>query len=252
MVPISVQLYTLREASAQDFDLVLSTLAKIGYKGVEPFNLFGKSPRDFRRHVEDLGMQVSSTHFPWVNRSDNVNQVVEVIQELGLSRAPGGYGPNDFADAEALKKTIDATQQWVDTLKSHGLDFFLHNHWWEFDEIDGEIGYHTLQAEVADVQFEIDTYWAANFGQCDPAAEIGRVRNRAPLAHIKDGPLIRDKPHVAVGEGAMDIPAIFDAVDPDVFEWAVVELDACETDMMSAVAKSYQFLTTNNLVGGNV
>ena len=62
MKPISVQLYTLREASKKDFDLVLSTVAEIGYKGVEPFHLFDKSPQEFRNQVEDLGMTISSSH----------------------------------------------------------------------------------------------------------------------------------------------------------------------------------------------
>ena len=38
--PISVQLYSVREASTKDFDQVLDLIAKIGFKGVEPFNLF--------------------------------------------------------------------------------------------------------------------------------------------------------------------------------------------------------------------
>ena len=47
--PISVQLYSLREESTRDFDAVLGRLASIGYQGVEPFNLFGKSPQAFKR-----------------------------------------------------------------------------------------------------------------------------------------------------------------------------------------------------------
>ena len=61
MKPISVQLYSLREESQGDFDGVLERLAAIGYQGVEPFNLFGKSPEGFRAQVEDLGMSVSSS-----------------------------------------------------------------------------------------------------------------------------------------------------------------------------------------------
>ena len=83
MKPISVQLYSLRDASQNDFDAVLQRLADIGYRGVEPFNLFGKSPLDFRRRVEDLGMTVSSTHFPWANRSE-INEVIATVSALGL------------------------------------------------------------------------------------------------------------------------------------------------------------------------
>ena len=69
--------------------------------------------------------------------------------------------------------------------------------------------------------------------------------------HIKDGPLERDKAHVAVGDGRMDIAGIIAAADPDVLEWLIVELDACDTDMMTAVEGSYRYLTQQGLAAGN-
>lgn len=250
--PISVQLYTLREASADNFDHVLDVIAKIGYKGVEPFHLFGKKPAEFKRQVEDLGMQVSSTHFPWVNRSPDIGQVADIVKTLGLSRVPGGYAPDDFKDMEALQHTIETTQKLVDSLKPYDLKLFLHNHYWEFNLLDGRPGYHYLQEQVPDVEFEIDTYWAANFGNNDAAAELARVADRTPYAHIKDGPLEAGQAHVAVGSGKMDLEAVFAAMNPAVFEWAVVELDSCDTDKFTAVAQSYNYLTTQQLVIGNV
>ena len=248
--PISVQLYTLREESAKNFDRILSQLAEIGYQGVEPFNLYGKTPREFRSQVENLGMEISSTHFPWMNRVEDVGQAADIIQEMGLKRAPGGFGPNDFKDMDSIKRTIETTADLVERLKPYGITLCLHNHWWEYNKIDGQIGYHYLQNQVSEVEFEIDTYWAANFGQCDPAEEIRRVNSRTPLIHVKDGPLTKDHANVAVGDGTMDIPALFDAADQDVLEWAVVELDKCDGDMFAAVAQSYNFLTNNNLTSG--
>ena len=46
IVPISVQLYSVREASAENFDQVLDIIARLGFKGVEPFHLFGKTLHD--------------------------------------------------------------------------------------------------------------------------------------------------------------------------------------------------------------
>ena len=111
---------------------------------------------------------------------------------------------------------------------------------------------HHLQDAVPEVEFEIDTYWAANFGKRDPAQELARVKERTPLIHVKDGPLEPGQSHVAAGKGKMDILALLDAADLDVLEWAIVELDACDTDMMTAVADSYTYLTTNKLALGNV
>ena len=250
MKPISVQLYSLRDASKDDFDAVLQRLADIGYRGVEPFRLFGKSPMDFRQQVEDLGMTISSSHYPWANRSE-INEVIDTVSALGLSRAAGGFGPDDFADRSAIGRTVETVNDLTDKLNRAGIKLFLHNHWWEFVEQGGKKGYHILQEECPDVLFEVDTYWAANFGDSDPVAEVGRIRKRTPLLHIKDGPLVQGQSHVAVGDGRMDIGAIIDAADEEILEWIIVELDDCDTDMMTAVQQSYTYLTSTGLATGN-
>jgi sugar phosphate isomerase/epimerase len=247
--PISVQLYSLREASSRDFDAVLAGLAEVGFAGVEPFNLYGMRPRAFRDRVEALGMRVSSSHFPWANRAP-MAQVIDVVGELGLSRAAGGFGPDDFKDADALARTADTVNAMVAQLGAAGIELFLHNHWWEYRLIDGRPAYYLLAERCPDVAFEIDTYWAADFGARDPAQEVARLRARAPLLHIKDGPLTENAPHTAVGKGKLDVRNIIAAADPTVLEWLIVELDACATDMFTAIEESYEFLTANGLGHG--
>ena len=249
MKPISVQLYSLRDESARDFDAVLEQLAAIGYAGVEPFSLHGKSPSAFKAQVEDLGMAVSSSHHPWANRA-SIAEVADTVGALGLNRAAGGFGADDFADMDAVKHTADTVNGLIESLSPHGIDLFLHNHWWEFNEIDGKLGYQHIAERCPRVLFEVDTYWAANFGAVDVNAEVAKVKDRVPLLHIKDGPLEREKAHVAVGDGKMDIAGVIDAADPDVLEWVIVELDACDTDMMTAVAGSYRYLVGNALASG--
>lgn len=249
--PISVQLYSLRDESFRDFDSVLERLAQIGYKGVEPFALLGKKPEDFLKQVNDLGMEVSSSHHPWTNRSD-INEVIDVTRALGLTRAAGGFGPDDFRTSDAVKQTVETVNLLVEQLNRADLELFLHNHWFEFIPVDGELPYHTLQRDCPGVLFEVDTYWAANFGACDPVAEVSRIMHRAPLLHIKDGPLEQGKAHVAVGSGILDISGIVHAADVDVLEWLIVELDSCDSDMFEAVEASYRFLTSNGLATGTV
>ena len=250
MKPISVQLYSLREECARDVDGVLERLAAIGYKGVEPFALFGRTAPAFKARVEALGMKVSSSHYPWANRA-SVAEVVDNVAGLGLRRAAAGFGADDFRDMDAIQRTADTINRLIDALRRHDMDLFLHNHWWEFAPVEGKLGYRHIAELCPALQFEVDTYWAANFGAVDVAAEVARVKRRAPLLHIKDGPLVQGEVHVAVGDGRMDIPAILDAADPAVLEWVIVELDACDTDMMTAVEKSYRYLTTHKLASGN-
>ena len=249
MKPISVQLYSLRDESARDFDAVLDRLAAIGYAGVEPFNLYGKTPTAFKAQVEGLGMTVSSSHHPWANRAP-INEVVDTVGALGLTRAAGGFGPADFASLDAVKRTADTINGLVESLSAHGIELFLHNHWWEFSEIDGKLGYEHIAERCPGVLFEVDTYWAANFNAVDVNEELAKIKDRVPLLHIKDGPLERDRAHVAVGDGKMDIQGVIDAADQNVLEWVVVELDACDTDMMTAVERSYDYLVGNGLAAG--
>ena len=44
---------------------------------------------------------------------------------------------------------------------------------------------------------------------------------------------------VAVGDGAMDVPAVLEA---STAHWNIVELDRCDTDMIEAVEKSFNYL----------
>lgn len=250
MTPLSVQLYSLREPSAEDFDGVLEAVAAMGYQGVEPFNLFGRSPEAFRRQVESLGMTVSSSHFPWANRTD-ITELVDVLGALGLSRAIGGFAPEDFRDLDAVRRTAETSAALAEQLAAHGITLALHNHWWEYELVDGRPAYHYLQELVPSIEFEIDVYWAANFGSRDPAQEVERVRDRTPLLHVKDGPLVRDAAMVAVGTGRLNIPDIVGAADGDVLQWLIVELDYCDTDMLEAIRQSFGYLQHNGLGGAH-
>lgn len=242
---IAVQLYSLREESARNFDAVLETVAAQGYDGVEPFNLFGNSPRQFARKVEGLDLQISSSHFPWAGRAE-LNELTDTLAEFGLRRALGGYSLDEVSSEDALKATIDKTNALVDALADDGMTLALHNHWWEFLPVPGsnnqQLIYHRLQEQCPDVEFELDTYWAANFGAVDPVAEMARVASRTPLLHVKDGPLLKGEAMVAVGAGKQPIADIIKASDPQRLEWLIVELDTCATDMSEAIGASQTFL----------
>ena len=242
MTPIAVQLYSLRAESEKDFRKVLEDVAAMGYQGVEPAGFYDMTPAGFRKVVEDLGMSVSSSHRPWAT-PDSLAEVIDTVGVLGLNKAAGGFGPDDFKDLDAIRRTADTVNGMTESLAAVGIDLFLHNHFWEFDLIDGRIAYDYLAELCPGVKFEIDTYWASNFGANDPSEQVAKFKHRTPLLHIKDGPLEKGRAMVAVGQGKMDMASVIRAADPDVLEWLVVELDACDTDMTTAVRESYAYLS---------
>ncbi len=247
--PVSLQLYSLRESSAKDFPAVIRAVGGIGYAGVEPAGFYGLKPRELRKLVEDQGMRISSSHGPW-SSPENLAEVIDTAGELGVKLVSSGFGPEAFTDMAAIQATAAKVNLMDARLRAAGLTLFLHNHYWEFDRIEGRLKYDVLAELAPTVAFEIDTYWAANFGAVDPAAVVKRHASRAPLLHIKDGPLVKDQPMVAVGSGKMDFRKVIGAADPKVLQWLVVELDACATDMLQAVRASYEWLVGNGFASG--
>jgi sugar phosphate isomerase/epimerase len=248
--PIALQLYTLRQAAAENLFGVLKQVAEIGYKGVEPAGLHGHDPREVRKCLDDLGLVCPSAHTEAVT-AENLARQVDTAAALGCRTLIWGAGRNAFGSAEQVRAAAEGFQAAAALLKPHGLKAGYHNHWWEMADLAGGPAYEAFLAWAPDAAAELDLYWAADFGRVDVPALVRRIRPRVALVHVKDGPLERDAPQTAVGSGKMDIPACLAAADPDVLTWLVVELDHCATDMMQAVRDSYAYLVGAGLAEGN-
>jgi sugar phosphate isomerase/epimerase len=95
---------------------------------------------------------------------------------------------------------------------------------------------------------EVDIYWAT-LGGADPRQVIGDLADRVWLIHVKDGPCdAPESPMVAVGSGALDIPAIL--ASAPAAKWHIIELDRCATDMYTAIADSARYLVDSGLSRG--
>lgn len=245
--PISIQLYTLREQMKDGNHMaILKKVADIGYPAVEPAGMHGMTPKEFRTVVEDLGMKISSSHGEFPTPA-NLDLVVQNAKDLGSDYVISGVGTQDVASVDAIKATADRINQATDLLKASGLQLCLHNHWWEFERVDGQLAIERLVQLCPDAKLQIDLYWASAFGANDVAAAVAKFKAITPLVHIKDGPLVKGQPHTALGAGKMDFPPIVAAADPAVLKWLVVELDECATDMVQAVGDSYRYLVTSGL-----
>lgn len=251
MIPIAVQLWSLRDAAKKDFPAVLSALAEIGYVGVQPAGMHALTTAEFRRITDDLGLQIAGAHGPSARRT-NIAQVVDDARALGIRQVWTGYPREDFKDEDSIRRTAAEVNECVESLGTHGLELFVHNHWWEFERLpDGQLKYELFARLCPDVKLEIDVYWAANFGAEKPEQWVARYKDRVTFLHVKDGPLERDKAHVACGAGKMNLRASIEAADENVLLWNVVELDSCDTDMLTAVRDSYRYLVGQGLARGN-
>jgi len=249
-VPIAVQLYTLRDELAKDYESVIRRVAEIGFVGVEPAGFPGTTPEAAGRLFKELGLVVPSAHLP-LPIGDNKNEVLDTAIAIGCTRLISAFmPPEQYKTIDSIKQLCERFNEANTVAAEQGMRFGIHNHWWEFEQVEGRPAWEVLLEHLEPtVFFEVDTYWAKTAGS-DPVAVLQRLGNRAPVLHIKDGPCIVGEPMVAAGQGAMDIPALIAAGEGHT-KWLVVELDACATDMFEAVEQSYRYLVGNGLAQGN-
>ena len=246
--PIARQLYTVREQLAKNFRDVVTRIAEMGYVGVEPAGFPGIEPDEASDLFADLGLEVCSMHTQ-LPVGKQKNEVIEVAKELEVTRIISSTGRDNFASMDEVKKLCDRWNQASAIAAENDLELGLHNHWWEFTEVEGRSGFDLLIENLDPaVFFQVDTYWV-NTGGGDSVEVLEKLEDRAPLVHIKDGPCDPQADMQAIGEGKMDFPPIVEA-SKGTAEWLIVELDRCATDMIEAVEKSYSYLVGEELARG--
>lgn len=261
--PLSVQLYSLRAQAQKDFAAVLKDVAAMGYKGVEPAGFWDIRPSQFKKMVEDLGMKVYSTHSPWCS-GNNIGECMEIADMLGLKTVACGFGPDNFKDMDAIRHTADTVNAMQAKLEENGYTLFQHNHYWEFERLDGRIKYEIFAELCPKVKFELDCFWSTNKGTEDPVEMLKKFADRTILLHMKDGICKQNAVNggmvnglldmkidlLPLGTGTLPIKDLIHAM-PDTVETVIVELDYCDIDMTEAIAQSYKFMTENGLASGN-
>ncbi len=262
--PLSVQLYSARSYSEKDGLLsVIKKMADIGYKGVEPAGFFEIRPSELKKIVNDMGMEIYSSHSPWV-RANNTGECMDLADAMGLKRVVCGYGPDDFKDMDAIKRTADLTNKNCEILKRNGFELFQHNHYWEFDRIDGRTKYEIYAEMCPDLKFQIDSFWSTNRGKENAVEMLKLFADRTILQHMKDGVCRQNVSNAGManelldikvdllplGTGELPIKQLVEAM-PEQVETLIVELDYCDTEMYKALQMSYDFMVGNGLAAGN-
>lgn len=240
----SVQLYSVRDhlTDIAEREGTLKRLADIGFTAVEPYDPT-TDPAGFRALADDLGLTVSGAHAMALLREPDPAPVFEAVNIIGTDLAilPAGIEQDDFKTHDGLRRAADQLNALAAKAAEAGLRFGYHNHYWEFEPVlDGR---HALEilADLVDpaVVFEIDTYWST-VGGADTPAVLERLGDRVVALHVKDGPTVKDEPNVAVGTGAMPVPAVLAAAPKEA--WRVIEFDACATDIFEALAASLAYV----------
>lgn len=223
-----IQLYSVRQQMAQDFQGTLAAVREAGYIEVESAALPKKPAAEIRKALDQAGLKCVSAHRSFVDVTENLDATTEFEKTIGVSYiicpGPGRKSP-PVPGTKPAPLTIDDWKynaeefnQTGEKLKKAGITFGYHNHWLEFAPVDGKVPYEELLSlcEPDKVTFEMDCGWVKVAGQ-DPVELLKKYPHRFSMFHVKDFRLpsnislaTHDQAKVTeLGRGSIDYRPIF-------------------------------------------
>lgn len=240
---IGVQLYTLRQQMAQDFEGTLARVAQIGYREVEFAGYFNRTPQQVRAALDRVGLVAPGTHVPYELLTQNWPAVLEASRIMGHRYVLIAWIPQEE------RRTLDGWKRIADTFNRaareagrRGMRFGYHNHAYEFAPLEGRIPFDVLleESDPAHVLIEMDLYWITK-GGADPLAYFARYPGRFPLVHVKDSAGPPEHRMVDVGRGTIDWRHIFAWRRRAGIRHFFVEHDE-PVDPFDSIRQSYEYL----------
>ncbi len=242
-IPIALQLYSVRKECERDLPGTLKAVAEMGYEGVEFAGFYGRSARELRAMLDDLGLQVAGAHIRIESfLGDQLAATVEFHRELG----------NRFLIVPSLpEERRNSRQAWLETARlfndlaerliREGMYIGYHNHHVEFTPIDGELPWDTFFSNTRpEVVMQLDLGNALHGGG-DPISFLERYPGRALTIHLKE--YSADNPKAIIGEGDVQWAKVFELCESvGGTQWYIVEQESYAYPPLECVERCLQAL----------
>lgn len=241
---ISVQLYSVRDHLATDFQGAIQRLTELGLAYAEPYHLL-EYRDELVRAREQFPITFPSTHESLLGEEVDFPAVLEAAQAVGVEYVVDPYwNPEDWKDLDRVKALAETLNSRAQAASGAGIRVGYHNHHFELlAQHDGRSALEVFADELdPQVILEIDTYWAAVSGT-DVAALLGRLGERVQLLHLKDGDLSEDPAaQLPLGTGRMPLSETLEAGKDVVY--GVIEFDDYTGDMFEGIEASLAHLNS--------
>ena len=219
--PVGLQIYSLRNQLKEQGAAALDFVKQQGFVEVEIGleSHYGMTAEAMKAALDARGLKPIAAHAGLDFILKQTDKAVAEAKRFGLQYVGVAWAPHKKPlDEQQVLKIAEGFNQAGKLLKEHGLQFFYHNHGFEFAPYkDGTLFDLLVQKTDPDlVKFEMDVLWTIHPGQ-DPVALLKKYPNRWALMHLKDlrkevkgdfsGGTSLDN-DVALGSGQADYPAI--------------------------------------------
>jgi sugar phosphate isomerase/epimerase len=246
-LPFALQLYSVRDALAADFEGTLARVKEIGYDHVELADLAGRSPESYLAALEAAGLQVVSCHVPYETCQESLDQAVAQCQVLGVS-----WAVIPWLDPEANRSVEDWSARaqemaaFGQAFREAGLTLCYHNHHVELEAVGDTTPFDVLfsTASAADLKIELDVGWA-HYGGADTLALMHAHAGRIPLLHVKDVKQRYEGEEpvtTELGNGATPFGPLLKAAGEVGVEWLIVEQDESARDALESARMNAAYM----------
>ena len=251
---IGLQLFTMREQLAADFEGTLRKVAELGYEGVEFYTYGNFSAKDMKALLDELGLKAIGSHIQLQALKDNLQAEIEYLKVIGAKYAICPWLPLEIRDEESWKQHLVDFAEVARVCSEKDITFLYHNHDFEFTtKLDGKPVFEVLFDSISPehLKVEMDIGWVQYAG-IEPVSYIHKYAGRLPLLHLKDYLKVSRDPEksidtVELGQGDLPLLNIIQAASDASVEWIIVEQDSCVNSPFECIATSLQWLKDNYL-----
>ncbi len=268
---VAIQMYSVREALAKDFEGTLRAVKSIGYDYIELAGNYGgyTDGKELKALLDEIGLKSVSVHQGPDLFLEKGKTAFRFFKDYGIKYVViPWYDQNRLAGTEYWQETLDSFKKVAEMAREYDIEILYHNHDFEFKKIGNDRVYDLMLADLKGyVNPQFDTCWL-KYGGVDPSEYIRNYGDRVSVVHLKDfscsklnaGPvyaLIDENGNeikgstqeengfmlLPLGRGQNNFAEILDACTDVDADYVVVEQDNfTDIDPLDAMAESRKYL----------
>ena len=136
--PIALQLYSVRDDIAADFEGTLKKVKAMGYDGVEFAGLYGKSAAEVKKMCDETGLIPISAHVPYGELLKG-DETFKIYAEIGCKYIVIPWINGEYlAGGEKNAEFNENVRKFGELANANGMKLCYHNPDFEFQKDDGE------------------------------------------------------------------------------------------------------------------
>lgn len=212
---IGVQLWSVKDDVAADFEGTLTKIAAMGFQGVEFAGNFGKYANDakgLKKFLDKTGLKASGAHVPFEKlNAENFETSVAFYKAIDCHYLiiPMDHRAQTAEGAKAVAKDLADLEK---KLKPHGMYIGYHNHKIEMMGETGKTPWDVIGTGTVDaVILQQDVGWT-EVASKNPVDFIKAYPGRTITTHYKaSAPEPGNKEHPIIGQDSTDWKALVEA-----------------------------------------